>query len=135
MKIFIPFDRLTFKSTRSSGPGGQGVNKTESKVELRFHVLEADWIPPATKHRFSKLFSARINNEGELILSSEIHRSRKQNQEACLSKLASMLEEAQKIPKKRIKTKATRSSQRKRVESKKKRGAVKTNRQKKFSDD
>ena len=117
--MFIPRDRLTISNSRSRGPGGQGVNKTESKVEVRFNVNDADWLSHYVRSRLKLLFANRFTREGDFVLSCEEHRSREQNQAACLARLSDMLDEAAIVPKVRRKTKPTKSSQRKRVDSKK----------------
>lgn len=116
--MFIPKWRLTFTASRSGGPGGQHVNRTESKVELRFNVLEADWIPDRVRHRFMKLFAGRITLDGDFVLTCEENRSRHQNQATALEKLNEMLEEASVEPKYRKATRPTRASKHRRLDAK-----------------
>ncbi len=126
--IEIPRDRLTIRFARSGGPGGQNVNKVETKAEIRFVVAEADWIPEPARRRLGMLQRNRITRGGELVIASERFRSQSRNIEDCLDRLHGMLEAARHAPKKRIPTKATRGSQRRRLESKTKRSATKKGR-------
>lgn len=124
----IPRDRLTIRFSRSGGPGGQNVNKVETKVEVRFRVDEADWIPERIRNRLRVVAAPRINREGELVVSSSRSRSQAQNLEDCLAKLRECLAEACKMPKRRVPTRPKRSSREKRLKQKKRRGAVKRER-------
>ncbi len=117
--FLIPLEKLEIRSARSSGPGGQHVNKVETKIEIRFHLDSADWIPLSVRERMSRTFSSRINKNGEFILTCEESRSRSQNLENAISKLREMILSCWYAPKKRIKTKATRSSKEKRLSDKK----------------
>lgn len=67
----IPLEKIEKSFSRSSGPGGQNVNKVNTKAEIRFNLHEADWIPLELKQRFQQLFPNRINKEGEVIITSE----------------------------------------------------------------
>ena len=69
--IEIPLDKIELRYSRSSGPGGQNVNKLNTKVDIRFNVREADWIPPAVRDRILLYNPNRINNDGELIVTSQ----------------------------------------------------------------
>lgn len=118
MAISIPRDRLEVRTSRSRGPGGQGVNTTESKVEIRFVLADADWIPLAARARLAELFPSRLNNDGEFVLASDRSRSQSQNLEDCLAKLGEMIQAALIPPKIRRKTKPTRGSKERRLEGK-----------------
>ncbi|TRY78892.1 hypothetical protein TCAL_06889 [Tigriopus californicus] len=83
----IPVKELQFSYTHSSGPGGQNVNKVNSKVELRFHVDSAKWMDEDTKHKFKNRFQSLITGEGYFIVRSEKTRSQSQNQADAISKL------------------------------------------------
>jgi len=119
MSIAIPRDRVETRFARSSGPGGQHVNKTETKAEIRFVVRAADWIPVPVRARLEKQEAGRITKDGELIITSERTRSRADNLEDCFTKLSEMLARAAKPPKKRKKTKPSRGAKERRLKSKK----------------
>lgn len=72
--IVIPLDAINLSFTRSSGAGGQNVNKVNTKVEIRFHVDSASWIPADWKDRLKQQQGNKINKEGELVVSSQEHR-------------------------------------------------------------
>ncbi len=116
--IPIPRERLTIRFARSGGPGGQNVNKVETKAEIRFVVVEADWIPERARSRLFAMCSNRLTKEGELIVSSSQHRTQAQNLDECFQKLADLLEEASRKPKRRIATRPTRGSKRRTARTK-----------------
>jgi ribosome-associated protein len=115
--ISIPAHELQFSFVRSSGPGGQNVNKVNSKAVLRFAVQHSPSLPDAVRHRFLKRFQSRITVDGEIVISSQRFRDQPQNQRDCLDKLREMLAEVATPPKRRRKTKPTFGSvQRRRTE-------------------
>ena len=73
-EIEIPLDKIEMKACRSSGPGGQNVNKLNTKVEIRFNINEADWIPSEVKGRLAQYHPTKISKEGDLIVTSQEHR-------------------------------------------------------------
>ncbi|XP_010073078.1 PREDICTED: peptidyl-tRNA hydrolase ICT1, mitochondrial, partial [Pterocles gutturalis] len=92
-------ERLTVSYSRSSGPGGQNVNKVNSKAEVRFHLASADWIPEATRQTMASMHRNKINRAGELIVSSEESRYQMRNLAICLEKIRTMVTEATEKPK------------------------------------
>ncbi|XP_037023213.2 peptidyl-tRNA hydrolase ICT1, mitochondrial isoform X2 [Artibeus jamaicensis] len=90
----IPLDRLTISYCRSSGPGGQNVNKVNSKAEVRFHLATADWIAEPVRQKIAVTHKNKINKSGELILTSECSRYQLRNLADCLQKIRDMIAEA-----------------------------------------
>ena len=129
MKIQIPPAELEFTYARSSGPGGQNVNKTESKVILRWNLFASTWVPEAVKTRFADTFGSRLTTNGDVVIHSEESRERLKNERLCVEKLTKMLQQVWRPPKKRVATKPTKSSQRRRVEGKRQRSDTKKGRQ------
>ena len=131
-KFEIPVNEIQWRFSRSSGAGGQHVNKTDSRVEIAFNVSESKTLTPYQKHRISIQDEFKLIN-GCICIAVQDKRTQYQNRQLALSRLASTLRELLKPPlKKRRVTTPTRSSQRKRIESKKKRGELKKSRQSKI---
>ena len=128
----IPTNEIQWRFSRSSGAGGQNVNKTDSRVEIVFNVSESKALTPYQKHRISIQNKVKLTNNCICIAVQE-KRTQYQNRQLALSRLDATIRELLKPPpKKRQKTIPTRSSQKQRVESKKKRGQLKKNRQSKI---
>ena len=131
-KLEIPISEIQWRFSRSSGAGGQNVNKTDSRVEIVFNVSESKTLTPFQKHRISIQDEVKLIN-GCICIAVQNKRTQYKNRQLALSRLASTLRELLKPPpKKRRETIPTRASQRKRIESKKKRGELKKNRQSKI---
>ncbi len=128
MSIVIPMAEVEFSYARSGGPGGQNVNKTETKAVLRWNLDRANWVASDVKERFRSAFGSRLTADGDVVIHSDETRNRSINEKACLQKLTEMLRRVWFAPKKRVPTKPTRSSQRRRVEAKRLRSEVKKNR-------
>nr|XP_057917971.1 peptidyl-tRNA hydrolase ICT1, mitochondrial [Doryrhamphus excisus] len=97
-QVHIPLDRLTVSYSRSSGPGGQHVNKVNTKAEIRFSVLAADWIPQDVRQKILEKNRNRINKAGELLVTSELSRSQQRNVSDCLQKISAIIAEASEKP-------------------------------------
>lgn len=111
----------TFSTSRSSGPGGQNVNKVNTKVELRFSIRSSVKLNEVEKHKIFTHLKNRINNEGELIIVAQSERSQLKNKENAIEKFYQLLAMALKPVKKRKPSKPTRSSVEKRLKQKKER--------------
>lgn len=107
-----------FQSSRSSGPGGQNVNKVSSKVELRINVANSQMLNEDEKALVFEMLANKINNHQELVIVSQKDRSQFKNKETVIEKFYSLLDKVLTPPKRRFKTKPTRSSVEKRLESK-----------------
>ncbi|MDR2754219.1 MAG: aminoacyl-tRNA hydrolase [Planctomycetaceae bacterium] len=114
--IQIPADGLRFFYVRSSGPGGQNVNKVSSKAVLRWNPETS--LSESVVLRFQKLFPRCWTNDGEIIITSQRTRNALKNKTDCLEKLCKMLQQAAKEPKFRIPTRPTKSSIQKRLQDK-----------------
>lgn len=130
MKINIPYHEMIFEAARSSGAGGQSVNRTNSKVNLRWNVRSTVVLTEEQKARVFEKLRTKINLADEIIISSQSHKSQDFNKKECIQKLNFLIEEALKVPKKRVPTKAKKSAKVKRLDTKTKHGVKKNLRQK-----
>lgn len=119
--LVIPAEEIHLHFSRSSGPGGQNVNKLNTRVELRFDLTATQTLTADQKSRVQKKLASRVNGRGELILFSERTRSQEKNIDDVLQKLGELLADALKKPKKRIPTRPSRSAREERLKEKKKR--------------
>ena len=111
-RIRIADDELQFSFVRSSGPGGQNVNKVNTKAVLRWPVCASGALPDDVRERFLQRYRHRVTAEGDFLMSSQRFRDQRRNQRDCLEKLREMLLAVATPPKRRKPTKPTRSSRR-----------------------
>ena len=123
--IAIPADALQWQFSRSQGPGGQNVNKTNTKVELRLDLGNVDFLPVGIARRLRLLASSRTNSAGELVITSQRFREQPRNIANCLAKLSELLAEALIPPTIRRATKPSRASQKRRLDAKRRRSETK----------
>ena len=128
--LAIPLRELEFRFSRSGGPGGQNVNKVNSKVTLYFNVSLSPSLNGSQKSLLSFRLASRISQLGVLQLAASEHRTQKANRDAVLIRFANLVKQALVVQKPRKKTKPSRGSKERRIASKKQRAVVKQQRQK-----
>lgn len=124
----IGADELRFTYSRSSGPGGQYVNRVETRVTLLFDVTGSPSLTDEQKRRVRRRLATRINKEGVLRVVSQRHRTREANRRAAIERFEELLAEALRSPRPRRKTRVPEGAKRRRIESKRRRGDVKRSR-------
>ena len=134
-KISLGLDELEESFIRSSGPGGQNVNKVSSAVQLRFNVRHSSNLPDRVKQKILASGDSRLTKNGILVINAERHRTQELNRQDARERLKEIILHASHVPKRRIATKPTRNSQKRRVDTKIKRGLLKKGRGKKVDFD
>ena len=129
--LTIPGHELEITTSRAGGPGGQHVNKTDSRISVRWNVLTTTVLNELQKMRVATNLQARLTAEGYVVVHNSESRSQVSNKEAALEQLALMVRKALHVPKKRKPTKASTSAKAARVDDKTHRGGIKKMRSKK----
>lgn len=133
--VIVPERELVWAAVRSSGPGGQNVNKVSSKVELRFDFEASTSLSASVKARLRALAQNRLDAEGRILIVSQVTRAQPKNLEDARQRLAELIARALVVPKARRATKPSRASKRARVKDKRVQSAKKQSRTRKLSDD
>lgn len=123
--VSVPEAELELSAARSSGPGGQSVNTTSSKVELRWNVRDSAAVTEAQRARILERLGSRLTNDGVLVLQGSEHRSQHRNRAAVIARFQAIVGEALEPPKQRRRTRPTRGSKERRLRAKKHRGELK----------
>jgi len=126
--VVIPGHELTVRTSRASGPGGQGVNTTDSRVELRWDVAGSTALDDAQRARVIERLAARLTADGVLVLHAEEHRSQHRNRDAARTRLRELVAAALVPPRPRRPTRRTRASVERRLVEKRRRGERKRSR-------
>ncbi len=132
-KIQIPESEILFQTSRSSGPGGQNVNKLNTKVAVVVNIQTCGFLTDAQKGIILKKLSSRLTKDNRLIVESQRFRTQRANRDFAIEKLHDVIELALRVPKKRKPTKPTYSAVQKRIKQKKRRSDIKKNRDKNFN--
>ena len=122
--VQIPWREIEMSAIRAQGAGGQNVNKVSSAIHLRFDI-NASSLPDFYKERLLALRDQRLSNDGVIVIKAQQFRTQEQNREDALLRLQQLLQSVNKVQARRIATRPTRSSQKKRMDQKSQRGSVK----------
>jgi ribosome-associated protein len=123
--IAIDEQEIEESFVRSSGPGGQNVNKLSTAVQLRFDVRHSPSLPHDVRERLERLAGSRLTNDGVLVIIAQRHRTQPRNRQDALNRLIDLIRQAAIVPIKRRPTRPTRASRERRIEGKKRRSGVK----------
>jgi ribosome-associated protein len=134
-QIAIPRREIRFSFVRSSGPGGQNVNKVASKAVLRWPISTSPSVTDEVKARLLRRLGRRINDRGELVLASQRYRDQSKNIDDCLEKMRDLVSAAATLPKRRKKTRQPRGAREARLQQKRKAGEKKQGRRRPAADD
>lgn len=132
--VVIPASELTITTSRAGGPGGQHVNKSDTRVTVRWNVQNTRIFDDLTKERVLHNLQSRLTSDGDIIISNSASRSQQQNKVMALGRLAQEIRKALHVPKKRRATRISPGAQAARLKAKAERSEIKKMRTKKFSE-
>ena len=124
-QTYLDENELKFAFVRASGPGGQNVNKVATSVQLRFDVTKSDNIPDSMKQIIIKTAGKKATNEGIIIIEAKRFRTQEKNKKDAIERLITLIKNSVKVKKARRKTRPTKASSEKRIESKKQKSKLK----------
>jgi ribosome-associated protein len=123
--LVIPAGELTVRTSRASGPGGQHVNTTDSRVQIHWNVAGSQALTEAQRERLLRRLASRLSGSGDLSVACDTHRSQRRNRQEALVRLAALIEASLQEPRQRKPTRRTRAGNERRLERKQRRAAVK----------
>ena len=124
-ELSIDESEIEEKFIRASGPGGQNVNKVSTAIQLRFDVLHSPSLPDAVRERLLRLAGKRISGDGVLTIEASRFRTQEQNRQDARQRLAALIQKATETPKPRRPTQPSLAARQRRLENKRRRGAIK----------